>query len=350
MESDYSKKVIHFKGRLLKQKIFITGANGFIGSNLCRYFLGKGFEVYGLVRRTSDLHFLAGLPVKLIFGDLLEPKGFNIPPDLDYIVHAASLTSDLASEEECESGIYQLTVNFVQKISELEIQPKKIIYISTGLTLGYSRENISEENPGLSAEFLPYTRAKKKTEAFFFEKARQDDLPVVILRPGDVFGPNDRTSGGKIMNGSERGFPLIVSRGKWRFGYCYIDNLCQAVYLACLKKGLEGKAYSVTNSELPTWRTFFSGLQKGLKKKQWLYVPVPIAFLIAAIQELRRKIFPDFLPEVTFYRIKRITRHTTYDISKTIAELGYNPDNDINSQIQAIVSWYLDEKRKGYIK
>jgi nucleoside-diphosphate-sugar epimerase len=334
----------------LKEKIFITGANGFIGSNLCRYFLGKGFEVYGLVRRTSDLHFLDGLPVNLIFGDLLEPKGFDIPRNMDYIVHAASLTSDLASEDQCESGIYQLTVNFVQKISEFEIQPKKIIYISTGLTLGYSRKNISEENPGKSAEFLPYTRAKIKTEAFFFEKARHDGLPVVILRPGDVFGPNDRTSCSKIMNGCERGIPLIVSRGKWHFGFCYIDNLCQAVYLACLKKGIEGKAYSVTNSELPTWGTFFSGLQKGLKRKQWIYVPVSIAYLVAATQELRRKVFPDFLPEVTFYRIKRITRHTTYDISRTIAELGYNPDNDTEGQIQAIVSWYLNEKKKGYIK
>lgn len=166
----------------MKEKIFITGANGFIGSNLCRYFSEKGFEVYGLVRKTSDLHFLDGLPVKLVYGDLLETNEFDIPADVDYVVHSASLVSDLASEDQCESGIYQMTVNFIQKILESEVKPKKIVYISTGLTLGYSRENISEENPGKSADFLPYTRAKKKTEAFFFEKAKQDGLPVVILR------------------------------------------------------------------------------------------------------------------------------------------------------------------------
>jgi nucleoside-diphosphate-sugar epimerase len=334
----------------VKEKIFITGANGFIGSNLCRYFLEKGFEVYGLVRRTSDLHFLDGLPVKLIFGDLLEPRAFSFPRSLDYIVHAASLTSDLASEEECEAGIYRLSVNFVQKTRELETPPKRIIYISTGLTLGYSRENISEENPGKSADFLPYTRAKKKAEAYFLERAGEDHFPVVILRPGDVFGPNDRTAGGKIMHGCERGIPLIVGRGKWRFGFCYVDNLCQAVHLALLKTGIEGKAYSVTNSEVPTWRFFFSGLQRGLGRRQRIYMPVSAAYLLAATQELRRKAFPSFQPDVTFYRVKRITRHTTYDISRTITDLGYHPDNDITGQVQAIVSWYLEEKRKGYIK
>jgi nucleoside-diphosphate-sugar epimerase len=331
-------------------KIFITGANGFIGSNLCRYFLGKEFEVYGLVRRTSDLHFLDGLPIKLIYGDLRDCRAFDIPRGMDYIVHAASLTSDLASEKECESGIYQVTVNFVQKLLQLEIRPKKIIYVSTCLTLGYSRENISEENPGKSAEFLPYTRAKKKAEAFFLEKARQDSLPVVVLRPGDVFGPNDRTACSKIMNGCERGIPIIVSRGKWRFPYCYVDNLCLAVYLACFKEGIEGKAYSVTNSEVPTWGTFFSGLQKGLQKKQWIYFPVFAAYLLAAAEVLIWKLFPGYVPDVTFYRVKRVTNNTTYDISQTIADLAYYPDNDIESQVQKIVSWYLEEKKKGYIK
>ncbi len=334
----------------LRDRILITGANGFIGSNLCRYFLGKGFEVYGLVRRTSDLHFLQGQPVKLLYGDLLAPDAIHLPEPLDYVVHAASLTSDLAPERECEPGIYQVSVNLVRKLERLRTPPRRVVHISTVLTLGYSRENISEENPGKSAEFLPYTRSKKKAEALFFEQARNGGLPVVILRPGDVFGPNDRTSGAKIMRGCERKFPLIVGRGNWRLSFCYVDNLCQAVHLALLKPGIEGRAYSVTNKGPVTWRRLFSGIQKGLNRKQRVYVPVAAGYALAAFQELARRIVPGFSPEVTFYRIKRITRNTSYDISRTIAELGYQPDDDIDGQIQAIVSWYLEEKRKGYIK
>ena len=60
-------------------KLFITGANGFIGSSLCRYFLALGWEVHGLVRSTSNLHNLEGLSVQLHTGDLRDPASFSIP-------------------------------------------------------------------------------------------------------------------------------------------------------------------------------------------------------------------------------------------------------------------------------
>ena len=332
------------------QKVLVTGANGFIGSNLCRYFAERGFEVHGLVRKTSDLHFLEGLPVRLVYGDLAVPDAFELPQGMDYVVHSASLTSDLASEEECERGIHGLTVNIFEALKRLSPRPRRIVFLSTTLVLGFDGENLSDKNPGRSTDFLPYSRAKKKAEACVRRAAELDGLPAVILRPGDVYGPNDRTTSAHLLAGVERGTPLTVARGKWRLPYCYIDNLCQAAHLACLAPGIEGRAYAVTNSELPTWKMVFSRLQAGLGRKQWLYVPIWAAWLIAASQELRRKLNPRFTPVVSFYRIKRITTETTYDISDTIADLGYHPDNDLDAQIRSVVSWYIEEKKRGRIK
>jgi 2-alkyl-3-oxoalkanoate reductase len=329
------------------EKALITGASGFIGSNLCRYFAQKGYEVHALVRPTSDLRFLDGLPVCLVYGDLADPHGFELPAGMDYVVHSASLTSDLASEEACERGIYGLTVNLFEALSRLSPRPSRVIYVSSTLVLGFDGENLSDAHPGKPADFLPYTRAKKKTEAFVRQAAERDGLPVVIIRPGDVYGPNDRTTSVHLLDGTERGFPLTVAHGQWVLPYCYVDNLCQAIHLACLKPGIEGRAYAVTNSDLPTWKMFFSRLQAGLGKKQRVYVPVWVAMLIATSQELRRKLNPRFEPEVSFYRIKRITTTTTYDISNTISDLGYRPDDDLDAQVQAIVAWYLAEKKKG---
>ncbi len=331
-------------------KIFITGANGFVGSNLCRYFLAKGWEVHGLVRRTSDLHFLNGLDVKLVYADLLRPEEIRIPDGIDHIVHAASIVSEQANNETCRKNIYQLAVNLVQRIKSLPRMPKRIVHISTAITLGFNARDISEERPGKSAQFLNYTRYKIKAEQMFLDEWKRNGFPVVILRPGDVYGPNDRTSCAKILRACERGVPLVVGHGNRRFGFCDIDNLCQAVHLALLKDGIEGRAYTVTNGELPTWRTFFSGLQKGLNKKQRFYQPVWISFAIAACMEAVHRLFPRYEATLNFYRIKRITTETTYDISRTVAELGYAPDDRIDRQIEAIVSWYLKERRDGFIK
>lgn len=332
------------------EKVLITGSNGFIGSNLCRYFHEKGYEVYGLVRKTSDIHFLEGLNVRLIYGDLKKPESFEIPADIDYIVHCASIVSDIADESQCYSDIYLLAVNLIQKILKINKDLKKVVYISTALTLGFNSQDISEEKPGESAEFLPYVQYKKKTEEYFLDQFKKERLPVVILRPADVYGPNDRTSCALILKACERGVPLIVGHGNWYFGFCYIDNLCQAVYLACNKNGIEGRSYTVTNNELLTWRELFSEFQKGLNRKQSLYIPVWVAFVVAAINGAIKRIFPKFNPSITSYRIKRITSHTTYDVSKTIKELGYEPDNNTAKQIQAIISWYFREKERGLLK
>jgi nucleoside-diphosphate-sugar epimerase len=334
----------------LKEKVFITGANGFIGSNLCRWLLDRGYEVHGLVRRTSDLHFLDGLAVKLVHGDLREPQSFDLPQGLDSVVHAASVVSDQASEPECDAGIYGTTVNLVRKVLDGGSPLKRFVYVSTTLVLGYMGTNLSEENPGRPTDFMPYSRAKKKTEAYLREKMKSAGLPLVIVRPGDTYGPNDRTTCARVIGGIEKGIPVIVGRGRCRFASCYIDNLCQAVELTLKNDRSVGQAFTVTNGVLPTWREFFGGLQRGVGKKQRIYVPVFLGKVLAACDQLRKKLQPGYYAELSQYRIRRITTETTYDISRTVDELGYCPDNDTERQIRAIVDWYLEEKKKGHIR
>jgi nucleoside-diphosphate-sugar epimerase len=331
-------------------EVLITGANGFIGSNLCRHFLRRGWKVYGLVRRTSDLHFLDGLDVQLVTGDLADAASFSLPPTLDALVHAASIVSDTADDAACDRDIYQLAVTVCRKLGALAGPPPRLVYVSTALTLGFNGVEISDERPGEPADFLPYTRHKIRAERFVLDEWRQRGLPAVILRPADVYGPNDRTSCARMLRACERGAPLIVGHGNWRFGYCWVGNLCQAADLAVTTAGIEGRAYTVTNRELPTWRTFFEGLQRGLRRPQHLYVPVPVAYALASAMQGVRRLRPSYEPPLTYYRIRRVTTETTYDIGATVRDLGYRPDDALEPQIDAIVSWYREERAHGHIR
>lgn len=332
-------------------KILITGANGFIGSNLCRHFLDLGWDVHGMVRRSSELHFLAGRGVSLIYGDLSHPDEIHIPDDVDYIVHSASLVSDTADDEACYKNIYLLAVNLLEKIFAGRRLPRRLVYISTALVLGFDGVNISDDAPGRElVNFLPYARHKRATEAYIREQGKARGLPVVVLRPADTFGPNDRTSCARLLRSCESGWPVISGHGRWRFGYCYIDNLCQAVEHALLKDGIVGNAYTVTNGELPTWRSFLSRLYAEMGRKRMIHIPVRATFAAARVMAAIAKIFPRYAPPFTYYRVKRAATETTYDITRTIADLGYEPDNRVEEQIQAIVRWYWKERRDGYIK
>ncbi len=331
------------------QTVLITGANGFIGSNLCRYFLKKNLNVYGLVRKTSDLHFLEDLNVKLVYGDLNEAEKIELPDNLDFIIHCASAVSDIADKESCEKNIYQATVNFMHHILKSKINLKRFIYISTALVLGYGKLGISEENPGKPANF-PYVKFKIKTENFLQELRNAHRIPLVILRPADVYGPYDRTSCVPILKGIEDGYPPIVGRGQWILPFCYVGNLSQGAYLACVTPHIEGKAYTLTNDMDVTWKEFFSVFLERLNKKQRVYLPVFLPFVIAFFMKVINFFVPSFERRLTRYRVKRITSHTNYDISKTIKDLNYKPDKDVQKQFQTIMDWYLAEKKAGYIK
>jgi nucleoside-diphosphate-sugar epimerase len=326
--------------------ILITGANGFIGSNLCRYFLNNNFNVYGLVRETSDLHFLEGLNVKLIYSDLNKVDEIKFPENLDIIVHCASIVSDNADEQSCKRNIYNATLKFVNHIIDSQLKLEKFIFVSTSLVLGYGKLNISEENPGKTASFLPYAKYKMETEKYLFEAHRKHDLPVIILRPADVYGPYDRTSCIHILKAIEDGVPTIIGHGNWIFPFCYVENLCQAIYLASNKKNIEGQAYTVTNDCNITWKEFFSGFLKRLNRRQLFHIPFFTPYLVALFMKIIKFIVPSFEPSLNFYRSRRITTHTSYDISKTIKELNYVPDKNTTRQLDSIVGWYMNEKTR----
>jgi 2-alkyl-3-oxoalkanoate reductase len=330
-------------------RIFITGANGFVGSNLCRHFVARGWEVSGLVRPTADRHYLDGLPVDIVVGDLRDPGSFAIPEGLAALVHSASVVSDLASDRDCRENILGLSENLAGKIAAMDRPPARLVDISTALVLGFAKAGISEANQGLSADFIPYTRYKKKSEEVFLGLHRSNGLPVVILRPGDIFGPRDRTTLVKILQGLEAGYPLVVGKGRMRFGYLHVSNLCQVVELAALKPGIEGRAYTVTNGLLPTWGQFFGLLLAGVGRKQRYYVPAWTAFAAAGFQMFVHRLIPGFTPKLNYYRVKRVTTETTYDISRTVADLGYAPDDRFEDQTREMVAWYYQEKKDGFI-
>ena len=333
------------------ERVLITGANGFIGSNLCRFFTEHSYRVFALVRQTSDLHFLEGLDVELVRGDLARPDGLELPQGLDYVIHAASVVSDTMSMEAARRGIHDTTVNLVDRLAQRSLGLKRFVYISTTLVLGHRSRNISEENRGQPAlGALPYARAKEITEEFLLERHRTGGLPVLILRPGDVFGPNDRTGSFRILDAIEKGWPAIAGRGNRVLSFCYVGNLAAACLLACQMRGGDGRAYTVTNGQDITWGELMGFFQERLGRKQRLFVPVAAAYALAVVMQLIHAIVPPFEALLTWYRVSKVGRDTSYDITETIEQLGYRPDTDVERQLEAIMAWYEAEKASGHVE
>ncbi len=300
-----------------------------------------------LVRRTSDLHFLEGLPLKMVYADLSDPGPVDLPSDLDYVIHAAALASETASMDEAMRAIRDTTANLLRLLEERRVSPRRFVYISTCLVLGHRATGISEDRPGRRARGIrAYVSAKQATEALLRERARERGLPLVILRPTDVYGPYDRTTSLRVLKAIDDGWPAIAGTGRRILSFCWVGNLAQACHLACRMKGADGAAYTVANGVDVTWRELMGYFQQRLGRKQRIVVPVAAAYVIAIVLQLVHALVPAFRPRLTLYPVTKLGRDTSYDISRTREELGLRPVHDLEGQLDAVVRWYLQEKER----
>jgi nucleoside-diphosphate-sugar epimerase len=111
--------------------------------------------------------------------------------------------------------------------------------------------------------------------------------------------------------------------------------------------GRNGAAYTVTNGQDITWRQLMGFFQARLGRKQGFYVPVIAAYAIALVLQLLHAIIPAVTVRVSFYPVSKVGRDTSYDISRTQRELGYQPEQDLERQLETIVQWYRAEKTSG---
>ena len=329
------------------QSVLITGANGFVGSHLCDAFLEKGYTVYGMIRETSDLRFLKHSRATLVCGDLTDPARIAFPETVDVIVHAAALALDNATLTQSRDHVYGITRTLADEAARRYPHLSKFVYVSSALTLGYCADGISAQHPGRSAEYVPYIRMKKMAEQYLLARHRETGFPVVILRPGDIYGPRDRTSCELMLHAAERGVPIRIGRGMNKFALCSPANLGRAALAAVERPATNGKAYTVANGISPTWREFFDALQSGVGKPQKLYIPASLLMGAALLMELAGRIAPALKPPINFYRIRRITSQTTYDMTATFEDLGYESDDDYHRLFASIVEWYLCEKARS---
>ncbi len=164
------------------ERVLITGANGFVGSNLCRYFLERSYEVVALVRRTSDLHFIEGLPLALVYADLAEPGPIDLPADLDYVIHAAALASETATRAQAMRAIHGATENLLRCLKERGIAPRRFVYISTALVLGHVRGVVLLAGAEQGVAVHEYAPATVKQQITGFGRAEKGQVAFMVTR------------------------------------------------------------------------------------------------------------------------------------------------------------------------
>lgn len=180
-----------------KERIFITGADGFIGSHLTESLVREGYSVRAFVMYNSfnswgwldHVSTEIRKNIKIFAGDIRDPRGVNeAMRGCDAVLHLAALIAIPYSYHSPDTYIdtnVKGTLNVLQSARELGV--KRVIHTSTSEVYGTARfVPITEEHP-LQGQ-SPYSASKIGADQLAYSFFSSFDLPVVIARPFNTYG------------------------------------------------------------------------------------------------------------------------------------------------------------------
>ncbi|MEE9443346.1 MAG: NAD(P)-dependent oxidoreductase [candidate division Zixibacteria bacterium] len=323
--------------------ILITGANGFIGSRVCRLLAASGYAIRIICRESSNLSLLSDIPYSKYMADITNPD-FLIPAvtGADYIIHLAGLVK--AKRKETYFRINQQgTLNILNAVKNHNINLKRFVLISSTAAYGPSPgKPRREENP--PQPLTTYGQSKLAAE----EAARPyfDLFPITILRPPGVYGPGDKAIF-PLFNIVNKGIRPYMAGGRNRVQMIYVDDLAEAIKCAIESSTSSGQAYIIADREAHTIREMLDEIGTLLNKKG-IGISIPLSFLKGMA------LFSEFLfralgqtPHFSREKVIELTADWEFDVSKARNELGFEAQTNFTHGARMAIKWY---RKKGWLK
>ena len=233
-------------------RIFVTGGNGFIGSVVVKKLCENGHNVTCLLRTTSDTTRLEGLPYERALGDIRDAESVRAAMEgAEGCIHLASVSSwDGLDSGESGEVVLGGTRNVLAAAKALG--GIRVVHVSSVLGLGASTPSTSVDettsfNIPLEAG-LQYSQFKHQSEELCRAAVANDGADVVIVNPGEVYGPKDfQFITAKTLVDFLKSSPVLVCDG----GACiaHVDDVAAGT-VSALTQGKTGERYILSGANL----------------------------------------------------------------------------------------------------
>ena len=317
-------------------RAFITGASGFIGKHLARHLLQGGWQVRALIHNQ-----------KIIGLDGLETIEGHIR-NLTLLKEALSgtdvlfhLASALGASQIGRREFYAVNADGTRAVLEAarETGVRKVIHFSSAGALGHvlKGEIAGEDYPPDPRDL--YDKSKLAGEQVAQDFARQG-MDVVIIRPGWVYGPEDRRTL-KLIRAIARGRYVLVSKGKTLQTPVFVLDLIQGTML-CAENGRKGEIYHLAGPEVLTVKIMVETIASAAGKKIPRFT-IPLlparcaAWLLGKTFSLFKKEAPLNPSRLSFF-----IHPKPLSSQKAVRELGYSPKINFHKGMFQTVAWYKE--------
>lgn len=331
-------------GRAVRELAVVTGATGFLGGALTRRLLADGVRVRVLTRSAAKARSLADLGAEVITGDITSQAATRAAVDgARTVYHLAGplLVPGVPAEEYHRA--HALGTRRVLDSCALAPSLGRLVYCSTTGVLGVTGgHQAGEDEP-----FQPtndYERAKAEAEAEV-RRRMGNGLPVVIARPGLVYGPGDIHLLSFFQAVQRRLFLPIGRRPAWLHPI-YIDDMTEALVRCGSQDAALGECFHFAGASPVQVSELARVIADALGSKPLPgYVPLPVARTAAAIGDMLPPGLRQRAP-LTTSRLAFLTNSRMYDVGKARRVLGFAAPTDLRSGVARSVAWY---RSHGYL-
>ncbi len=326
----------------MSSRYLITGATGFVGGHIAEAFVQRGWPVSAIVRGSSDTALLEKLKVQLHRGELSDPKFVaEALADIDVVVHTAAKVGDWGPVDDYRAvNVEQLRV--LLDACKGQALSRFIHVSSLGVYEGRHHYGSDESVPPPHQHADGYTQTKVESEQLALKYYQDFGVPVVVLRPGFVYGPRDRTVLPRIIENLRGHRIRYPGGGQAAMNTIFVRNFVQAVFLALDNPQAVGQVYNLTDGEFVSKRRFIETICDALNlDKPTAKPPLWLAKIATWVSEKKaRCAWRQAAPNLTFAKLKFIGYNLDFSIEKAKRELGYQPRHDFTEGMAETMAYY----------
>lgn len=298
-------------------KVFVTGGNGFIGSVVVRTLLADGHQVRCLLRPTSKTTRIDGLAYERAEGDVRDLASLRAGMQgCGAAIHLASVSSWNEIDSPIVGEVIEGGTRNVLEAAKA-VGGVRVVHVSSAVAVnGSSEPRLFDENASftLTDPGLKYAHAKHRAEKMCLEYAA-NGLPVVMVNPAEVYGPNDTAfvTAGTLVDFA-RSSPVLVCNGGT--SVVHVEDVARGIVRA-MEKGKPGERYILGGDNLTLRELAALCLQVLGQNKRIVTVPNPVFKGVTKLATTLKIPLP-YNPKVVPYA----TRYWFMDASKARRELG----------------------------
>ncbi|XP_058089134.1 uncharacterized protein LOC131236061 [Magnolia sinica] len=335
-----------WEGERQSMKILVTGASGYVGSNLCRALLREGHSVRAFVRPTSDLSWLPhvedGGPLELAYGDVTDYGSLLAACyGCHVIFHTAALVEPWLPDP---SRFFSVNVGGLKNVLQAFKEAKtlqKIIYTSSFFALGPTDGYVADEKQTHHEKFFctEYEKSKAVADKIALQGA-SDGVPIIIVYPGVVYGPGKLTAGNVVARMMIERFngrlPGYIGYGTDKTSFSHVEDVVNG-HIAAMHKGRVGERYLLTGENASFVHVFNIAAIITGTRRPWFHIPLWVVEAYGWISVLLARI-TGTLPLISYPTVNVLRHQWSYSCEKAKVELGYDP-RSLKEGLAEILPW-----------